>query len=384
MEGIIQKYHEVIPLTPLQLYSIIQKYKPNYATIKDSGFPIATPDSSEIKRFPCPAFDCSNDPAKQKCKRCKKPVSLLEEEWWLDEAGCSYHPGRRTFLGGPDNGLYSCCKGVSEEDGCTRNSHHVCEFRPVDGQQFLRARHNRHVGPNVFALDCEMVYTTVGMEVVRVSMVSAYGTTVYDSLVRPENPVLDYNTAYSGVKEEDLDDITTTLSDVQESLLKVLDAKSILIGHGLENDLLGLHLCHSNVVDTSLVFEHERGFPFRHSLKNLAQKYLETSIHSGETGHDSVEDAKASLALVLHKVHHDLKEKRLRIKNLPLVTSRHGPNVLVQPGQQGFCCYSHMPEPPLSPVYGRGMGFYCSPHNYVVFFFTPVVTMMSCFLPRSL
>lgn len=38
---------------------------------------------------------------------------------------------------------------------------------------------------DIVAIDCEMVYTTAGMSVARVSVVDARGDVVFDELVRP-------------------------------------------------------------------------------------------------------------------------------------------------------------------------------------------------------
>ena len=73
-----------------------------------------------------------------------------------------------------------------------------------------------------------------------------------------------------------------------------------LVGHGLENDFRALMLVHALVVDTSNLFPHFFGLPYRRSLKSLAKSYLKRDIQTGT--HDSLEDARASLELVLCKV----------------------------------------------------------------------------------
>lgn len=59
-----------------------------------------------------------------------------------------------------------------------------CDEEPADGDN------------GVYALDCEMCYTTVGLELTRVTVVDRDLNTVYESLVKPGNPVIDYNTRY--------------------------------------------------------------------------------------------------------------------------------------------------------------------------------------------
>ena len=46
-------------------------------------------------------------------------------------------------------------------------------------------------------LDCEMCYTTHGIELTRVTVVDEDGADTYESFVKPDNPILDYNTRYA-------------------------------------------------------------------------------------------------------------------------------------------------------------------------------------------
>ncbi|KAK3818894.1 MAG: hypothetical protein J3Q66DRAFT_282055 [Benniella sp.] len=155
----------------------------------------------------------------------------------------------------------------------------------------------------MIALDCEMCRTEDGPELTRVSLIDHNGKNIYDELVMPNKPILDYLTQYSGMTSERLEGVTTKLEDVQKQLLEIIDYNTILVGHSLENDMKVLKLAHPFIVDTSLVFHHTRGPPYRPGLKWLAQKWLQRHIQANlERGHDSAEDALACMDLVKLKL----------------------------------------------------------------------------------
>jgi RNA exonuclease 1 len=151
------------------------------------------------------------------------------------------------------------------------------------------------------AVDCEMCVTAAGYELARVSAVGADGSVLLDELVAPANPVLDYNTRFSGIDEATLAGVTTTLAEARAALLTLLHADTVLIGHALENDLRALRLLHARVVDTGVLFPHPRGPPFRTALRRLSERFLKRVIQTGTGGHDSVDDARAAMDLALLK-----------------------------------------------------------------------------------
>ncbi|KAJ7094675.1 Rexo1 protein [Mycena belliarum] len=246
-----------------------------------------------------------NKPAK--CDRCGKSFIVKR----MDEAEeCTYHWGRpiSSTTGGQKVRVYRCCyKQVPDDDGCAQGPHVFYETKAED----LHARHafsylKYPPSPNtvldVAALDCEMIYTTGGMRVARVSVVDGAGNEVFDELVRMDDgvEVIDYNTRFSGVTADDYAKAALPLSAIRESLDTLINTETVLIGHGLENDLKTLRIIHHVVVDTSIMFKHPAGPPYRKALKDLAQEHLGLTIQSGggTVGHSSVEDSVATLDLV--------------------------------------------------------------------------------------
>ena len=79
------------------------------------------------------------------------------------------------------------------------------------------------------ALDCEMCYTATGLEVTRCSVVDSACAVVYDTLVLPDTPILDYNTAHSGITAQLMSGVTTRLADVQAHLLEIVAEETLLV-----------------------------------------------------------------------------------------------------------------------------------------------------------
>jgi RNA exonuclease 1 len=98
-----------------------------------------------------------------------------------------------------------------------------------------------------------------------------------------------------------LQDVTTTLSDIQKELLDIITPHTIILGHSLNSDLNALKLTHPFLIDTGILYPHARGPPYKQSLKWLTSKYLSKEIQKGAKGHDSIEDAQACLDLVKQK-----------------------------------------------------------------------------------
>ncbi|KAK0217668.1 ribonuclease H [Armillaria nabsnona] len=174
----------------------------------------------------------------------------------------------------------------------------------------------------IYSIDCEMCMTEDGKELTRACIIDfRSGTVIYDQLVKPSKPITDYLTRWSGITAEALAPVTTTLSQVQAHLLRILsppatdpsstsdDSSStpfltpILLGHSLESDLRALKLCHPFCIDTAVIFHHPRGRPLKPGLAWLTKKWCGREIQThGEGGHDPEEDARACVDLLKKKL----------------------------------------------------------------------------------
>lgn len=240
------------------------------------------------------------------CERCKE-VYHVDLATGLPISGqCKNHPGKPRRVGYLGERRYSCCEKSSYQPGCTIKPYHVNLGESLSSNYagFVETRDKPEKDPNkhgVYALDCEMCYTTHGLELTQVTVISYKKEVVYEKLVKPTNQILDYNTEFTGLKAGGLDHVETSLADVQRDLLDMFSSKTILIGHSLNHDMEALKIFHKRFVDTAVLYPHRRGPRFKIGLKTVTRVELKRVIQAGRS-HDSKEDAIAALDLVMLKV----------------------------------------------------------------------------------
>ncbi|KAA1466430.1 ribonuclease H-like protein [Dentipellis sp. KUC8613] len=263
---------------------------------------------------------------RRSCERCgtKYVVRAVSTEG-AGEGECLYHWGKpfSRMINGERSRLYTCCsRPTADGGGCTRGPHVFYESEP-------RALHRRHAfsptrpwrraadskgkakdgasdtALEMAALDCEMVYSTGGFRVARVSVVDGNGKEVFDELVRMDEgvEVVDFNTRFSGLTPQlYAESARLPLSAIRRALDALISEDTILMGHALDNDLRALRMVHSRCVDTAIIFGRldGRGGVWRRALRDLTKEHLGRSIQTGDgsSGHSSVEDSVATLDLV--------------------------------------------------------------------------------------
>lgn len=299
------------PETPLNTYSCFLRHLMTEEDLRNNGFPRPHPEEKGVAVVysSYKQLVATNNPLKRICDRCGKEYAVNTHGFAVKTEECINHWGRlyNMRINGSWQERYSCCNEGIGSAGCNHSDCHVSSnFNPNNLRGFVRTLPKETEAADgdygVYALDCEMCYTTMGLELTRVTVIDREYKTIYETLVKPKNPVIDYNTRFSGITEEQLCDVTTSIYDVQSALLSFINSQTILIGHSLDSDFKALKLIHDTVVDTSLVFPHRRGPPYKRALKTLCNEYLSKNIQNNESGHDSAEDAKACMELMLWKI----------------------------------------------------------------------------------
>ncbi|KAJ8924882.1 hypothetical protein NQ315_001037 [Exocentrus adspersus] len=151
----------------------------------------------------------------------------------------------------------------------------------------------------MFAIDCEMCRTSTGeLELTRVSAVDESHNVFYDTLVKPDNKIVDYLTKWSGINHKMMKNVTKKLKEVQEDLRKLLPEDAILVGQSLANDLHALKMMHPYIIDTSVIYNITGDRLRKTKLQTLAREFLSEKIQTGHQGHCSTEDSMACMKLV--------------------------------------------------------------------------------------
>jgi RNA exonuclease 1 len=255
------------------------------------------------------------------CCRCGR--AFISEAYYRDDnrESCMYHYGRLQNVKGQTGKIYACCHGGLASAPCTTAPRHVFLTKGLfSGQQVWSSAdwqvnsEHQHL---LLAVDGEMCHTEAGLEICRLTAVGWDEERVLDVLIHPETPIVDYNTRFSGLTAASFEEggfpsgvvpvglpqQTFTLHQVMTEVLPlVMGPQTLLVGHSLENDLLKLRLDHPRILDTSILYPHNKGPPYRMALRDLSRVHLQQFLQEGSDGHDSYEDCIACLRLLKIKL----------------------------------------------------------------------------------
>jgi len=179
------------------------------------------------------------------------------------------------------------------------------QHKPAEQQELTLDEQGRYV-----ALDCEFVGVGPGgyeSALARVSLVDWNNAVLLDTHVRVSEPVTDYRTFVSGVREEHLQPDVAMESEKCIAIVEKLLQGRILVGHGLKNDLTVLGITHPwyNTRDTAKYEpfmkkakkDSTSTLPRPRKLKDLALTKLDRVIQKEGESHCSIEDSIAALDL---------------------------------------------------------------------------------------
>uniref|UniRef100_A0A1I7T9G7 Exonuclease domain-containing protein n=1 Tax=Caenorhabditis tropicalis TaxID=1561998 RepID=A0A1I7T9G7_9PELO len=240
----------------------------------------------------------------RKCTRCSRLFN--RKSTFFSPNVCRFHPLKTENKNGVI--YHSCCLKRFPSIGCQTHPSHVHQ-QPSESalDQFVQApkpvstRDFRSNKVNlVFGLDVEMIHTENGLEAARISLVDVNRRVMIDEYIKPEGKIVHLNTEFSGIKSFHLEK-AKSLEQIHNLLFQFMNRSSVLVGHGLSNDLKVLRLVHLNVIDTALLIRSENGN--MQSLKTIAKSYLNENIQWKEGGHDSVEDSITCLRIVEKLIH---------------------------------------------------------------------------------
>jgi len=283
----------------------------------------------------------------EQCDRCHTRFQVFPgrraEDGALTTGGvCRYHPAKPRRPPAQNNAdrsykesIYGCCnESVGTSVGCTTAETHVFKVSDPKRLALIMPFDSTPENPplvdkkTAVCFDCEMGYTTQGMELIRLTATSwPSGASLLDTLVRPLGEILDLNSRFSGVWPSDFTSAALNVSPdrpqclgkedlptptlgfasspvvARSQLFDLIAPTTPLIGHALENDLNAVRIIHPSIVDTCILYPHPRGLPVRHGLKHLMKKHLDRDVQQdGGRGHDSAEDARSAGDLVRLKV----------------------------------------------------------------------------------
>lgn len=214
----------------LSTYDLLSRHVLTYEQLEINGFPLTIPSMRgccmiSTKAVHYKPLTCKRSGDRFYCQQCKDLFDVdVETGLPIMPKGCKFHLfrprkeagrskqrgsfsfvniGRNTNLtvvriAARHDMYYPCCNKSITESGCMSAEYHTPDTTDDDCLSGFVETRNAPPGESnaqtFYSLDCEMCYTTVGIELTRVTVIGPDCAVVYDSLVKPKNTILDYCT----------------------------------------------------------------------------------------------------------------------------------------------------------------------------------------------
>ncbi|CAD5208775.1 unnamed protein product [Bursaphelenchus xylophilus] len=305
----------------LKLYdNLKERHVASFEKLKANGFPVmmvhnSGPEQAQIDSKLADKL-IADDVHKLRCCRCDAIFDVDEYDQSATEYRCRYHPGKRVtgeLEGGAAGEKWRCCGGPRDSDGCTTSFYHAyLQTRRRELLNFIRTpKEDSEYDPRsrkVYILEAAFVYTTGGPEIARLLAVSWDGQPVLDLLVdaNREYDIFDYDSFNSGITYEDVKDIKVDMYTARDVLFKLINHKTILVGHCLDMIMRAMKMVHLNIVDTSLIYRSTK-LNCKYSLRSSTAHHLNFAIH--EKGYDLDENCQAILQLLCLRVKEEFRRR---------------------------------------------------------------------------
>ncbi|CAH3173769.1 unnamed protein product [Porites evermanni] len=285
-------------LTEELMYDFLSKYLMSEEDLVENGYPRPCQSTPGKAVFKANKESPSKDSSRRICCRCGKPYVVLEDGEYLRKEDCIYHAGKLYRRRGEQS--YSCCQGDAGSPGCCVGKVRLdvqCVTRcPVSRLVYSPGSSTNVITWKISTRDRGI--TILGSQLTGLARWSCNRKVDFSSPPIPPKNVVGFDTSRIGsISVVSLRDVINPPKELRRILLLIFNDLQFFFSQ----------LIHSKVVDTSIVFPHRLGPPYKRALRNLMADYLKKIIQDSVEGHDSHEDARACLELMRWKVKEDMK-----------------------------------------------------------------------------